>query len=53
MNEKLLSIRLVPTVVDVHVEIPLQSEERLADHVRFVRVKLDAFDEHSALVVHK
>lgn len=44
VEQKLLSIRLVATVVDVLIEVPLQTEESFSDHAGIIGVELDTFN---------
>lgn len=50
-GKKLLRLGLVPAVLDVLVEVPLQPQERLTDHVRFVRIILDTLYEDCVMKV--
>lgn len=49
--EELLSLRLVTTIRDVLVKVPLQPQERLTNHVRFVGIILDTLYENSVVKI--
>lgn len=50
-GQKLLSLGLIPTIRHMFIKVPLQAQERLANHVRLVRIILDTLYENCVVKV--
>lgn len=52
VEQKLLGVRLIAAVVNVLVEVSLQSQERFSDHAGVVGVEFDSFDQNTSEKIH-